>query len=97
MNYYWSKTSLQSSSSLSSLLPSLSLPPFLSLNVNHQNKEFLVIWNYIHITLHYTYGTTARTKRYTASNGSVVFNGRKNSIPWHAASNSMPRTMINIT
>ena len=51
----------------------------------------------MHITLHYTYGTTARTKRYTASNGSVVFNGRKNSIPWHAASNSMPRTMINIT
>ena len=39
-----------------------------------------------------TYLTTERTNEWTASSGFVDFSGRRNSIPWQAASNSMART-----
>lgn len=40
----------------------------------------------------YTYAATVLTSLYISSSGGVVFNGRRNSIAWQAASNSIAKT-----
>lgn len=40
----------------------------------------------------WSYFTTERTRSYTFSNGVVVLRGRRNSMPWQAASSSIART-----